>query len=197
MPDSLEDADGVLFEFGKVVVLAPHQVAQLDVGSPGLFGRRRTFVAESLDLALQREHGAKRLGRHGLADPERLDPERAERLSRHRSQQAELRLSLAGLDHRQLARNPIDGHGELVERHSAGGAQLTDASADREGIHLFIVVGLETDNRACEAAHTRILSRKENLRETSHADRQGCSCFFTHSGGKPTEAHRSPEGQGP
>ena len=32
--------------------------------------------------------------------------------------------------------------GELFERHAALGAQLPDAAADREGIHLFIVEGV-------------------------------------------------------
>ena len=63
---------------------------------------------------------------------------RAER-PRDRLQQRELRLAPAVLDHRQLARRTVDGGGELFERHAALGAQLPDAAADGEGVHLFIV----------------------------------------------------------
>ena len=52
--------------------------------------------------------------------------------ARDRTQQRELRLAPPVLDHRQLARRAIDRGGELVERHAAVGAQLTDAAADGE-----------------------------------------------------------------
>ncbi|CDJ99033.1 hypothetical protein MIC448_1110044 [Microbacterium sp. C448] len=65
---------------------------------------------------------------------------------------------------------------------------MTDASADRQGIHLFILVGLETVNRARDAAHTPILSRKQNFARTSHPHRQVQCPNFAHSGDKPTEA---------
>ena len=73
--------------------------------------------------------------------------ERGAQGPRDRLQQRELRLAPAVLDHRELAGRAVDGAGELVERHAALGAQLPDAAADGEGIHLFIVVQVCADAR--------------------------------------------------
>ena len=81
-------------------------------------------------------HGALELDLEGRPLVERLGLE--QRVQRRperpgdRLQQRELRLALAVLDHRQLARRAVDGRGELVERHAAVGAQLPDAAADGE-----------------------------------------------------------------
>ena len=88
--DGVQDAAGVPLEFGEVVVLPAHQVAQLDVGAAGLLGRSRPLVAQPLDLALQRQHRLERLGRHALADAEGRDAERLERLPLHRALEGDL-----------------------------------------------------------------------------------------------------------
>ena len=66
---------------------------------------------------------------------EQLVDGRAE-CARDRAEQGELRLALAGLDHRQLTGRPLDRGGELIEGHAASGPQLTDPASDRQGVRV-------------------------------------------------------------
>ncbi len=85
-----QEVAGLSLELGEVVVLTAHQAPQGDVRPPRLLGGGGPLVAEALDLVLQGQHRAQRLVGHGLADPERCDAQRLERLTAHRALDADL-----------------------------------------------------------------------------------------------------------
>src|SRR5699024_10854936 len=70
--------------------LIAHQVAQLDIRTPGLFGSGSALVLEPVDLFMQGEKRLERLRRHGLRDAERIDAERLEGLPLHRALESDL-----------------------------------------------------------------------------------------------------------
>ncbi len=72
-----------------------------------------------------------------------------------RLQLRELRLAAAVLDHRHLAGRAPDRGGEVVERHAPRGAQLPDAAADGEGVHLPIVEREGCRGSGDAGVHTR------------------------------------------
>ena len=200
MIDRPEERARLLLEFGEVIVLRAHQPPQRDVRAPGFLGGRGALVTQAVDLTLQREHRGEGLVRHGLADAERRDAERLERLPAHRAlerdleggalierlrleqsvergaesardraQLRELRLAPTVLDHRQLTGRAVDRARQLVERHAAFRAELSDAAADGEGVHLFIVGQFPALFPAGGRRHSAILSRKQNIAESSRA----------------------------
>ena len=56
-----------------------------------------------------------------------------------RAQHGEAGLALAVLHHRHLRRSTVDRRGEGVEGHTPGGAQLPDASPQRERVKLGLI----------------------------------------------------------
>ena len=139
--DGAQDPARMLLELGEVVVLPTHEVPQLDVGAPCHFRGRRPLVAETLDLAVEREHRAQRVVREGLADAERVDPQRLEGRPLHRPLE------------RDLERRA------LVER--LGLEQLVDRGAERlrdraqEGQLRLALTGLDHRQLARGALHSR------------------------------------------